>query len=127
MARTKISKAAKDFNVSIATVVEFLQKKGITVDDNPNTRIDENAYDLLVKEYEPDRYLKSQSDRIASDRVRDKDKEKAKAAPEPEEIKIETRPAPGPKVIGKIDLEANKTAEVKETPAKVEVPAPTVE
>ena len=127
MARTKISKAAKYFNVSIATVVEFLQKKGITVDDNPNTRIDENAYDLLVKEYEPDRYLKSQSDRIASDRVRDKDKEKAKAAPEPEEIKIETRPAPGPKVIGKIDLEANKTAEVKETPAKVEVPAPTVE
>ena len=55
MARTKISKAAKDFNVSIQTVVDFLQKKGITIDNNPNSRIDEQAYDLLVKEYQPDR------------------------------------------------------------------------
>ena len=54
MPKTKISKAAKDFNVSIATVVEFLQKKGISIDNNPNTKIDESAYDLLVMEYAPD-------------------------------------------------------------------------
>ncbi len=63
MAKTKISKAAKDFNISIATLVEFLQKKGIEVEnpENPNTRINETAYELLVKEYAPDRKLKTKA------------------------------------------------------------------
>ncbi len=110
MARTKISKAAKDFNVSIATVVEFLQKKGITIDNNPNSRIDEDAYDLLLKEYAPDRALKSQSDQVSNER---KEKEAAETeaavAPAPEPA-----PAPGlrqpvgPKVIGKIDLQTGR-------------------
>ena len=65
MAKTKISKAAKDFNVSMTTVVEFLQKKGISIDNNPNSKIDEQAYDLLVKEYAPDRDLKTMSGQVA--------------------------------------------------------------
>ncbi|MBO4955606.1 MAG: translation initiation factor IF-2 [Muribaculaceae bacterium] len=103
MARTKISKAAKDFNVSISTVVEFLQKKGITIDDNPNTRIDEEAYNLLVKEYKPDRELKTRSDEVSVNRQ--KVREAVKPA-EPEEIKIEPATRPGFKVVGKIDLDA---------------------
>jgi len=102
MARTKISKAAKDFNVSIQTVVDFLQKKGITIDNNPNSRIDEDAYDLLVMEYKPDRDLKSKSEQVSTDR-------KTKETQTPEPAVIETpviepvRPV-GPKVIGKINL-----------------------
>ena len=43
MARIKISKVAKDLNVSVATVVEALRKKNITVpDDNPNFRLEED-------------------------------------------------------------------------------------
>ena len=126
MARTKISKAAKDFNVSISTVVEFLQKKGITIDDNPNTRIDEDAYDLLVKEYKPDRDLKSRSDEEA--RSRQKVRETVKPA-EPEEIKIETTVHPGLKVLVKIDLDAPKAEAAPEPEApkaepKVEAPKP---
>ena len=37
-------------NVGIATVVEFLQKKGHTVEANPNTKISEEQYAILVKE-----------------------------------------------------------------------------
>ncbi len=39
MAKTKISKVAKDLNVSVPTVIEFLRTKNIEIDDNPNTRI----------------------------------------------------------------------------------------
>ncbi len=132
MARTKISKAAKDFNVSITTVVEFLQKKGITIDDNPNTRIDDDAYNLLMQEYKPDRDLKSKSDLISTERMKEKEKVKPAPAPQPEEIKIEMPSAPGPKVVGKIDLNptpAPQPEPVKqpEPEKKVEAPKPAAE
>ncbi len=43
MARTKISKVAKDLNVALPTVVEFLRGKGIDVDDNPKAYYFEQA------------------------------------------------------------------------------------
>ena len=50
MARIKISKVAKDLNVSVATVVEALRKKNITVpDDNPNFRLEEAEADILYQ------------------------------------------------------------------------------
>ena len=57
MARTKISKIAKDLNVALPTVIEFLRKKDITVDDNPNARIEDDAVELLVKEFRNDKDL----------------------------------------------------------------------
>lgn len=122
MPKTKISKAAKDFNISIATLVEFLQKKGIEVQspENPNTRIDEASYDLLVKEYAPDRKIKTESDRIAAQRAKVQDKPKTPAA-DPEEIKLAPAQPAGPKVIGKIDLTTGKPAE---EPVKAEAKAP---
>lgn len=105
MARTKISKAAKDFNVSINTVIDFLQKNGITVEEgNPNARIDENAYEILAQEYSPDRAIKNKSDQLSNDRQ--KEKKAIETPAEVEEIKISAAPAPGPKVLGKIDLNA---------------------
>ena len=53
MPRTKISKVARALNIGLQTAVDFLEKKGISVDTNPNTKIDENAVVLLVKEYNP--------------------------------------------------------------------------
>ena len=45
-------------NVGIATVVEFLQKKGYTVEANPNTKITEEQYAILVKEFSTDKNLR---------------------------------------------------------------------
>ena len=45
-------------NVGIATVVEFLQKKGHTVEANPNTKISEEQYAILVKEFSTDKNLR---------------------------------------------------------------------
>lgn len=126
MAKTKISKAAKDFNISIATLVEFLQKKGIEVEnpENPNTRINETAYELLVKEYAPDRKLKNQSELISTQRakVQEKPKETPKAT---EEVYRTKTASAGPKVIGRIDLSTGKPKPAE--PVKEEQPAAPVQ
>ncbi len=126
MAKTKISKAAKDFNISIATLVEFLQKKGIEVEnpENPNTRINETAYELLVKEYAPDRKLKNQSELISTQRakVQEKPKETPKATDEVYRTKTASA---GPKVIGRIDLSTGKPKPAE--PVKEEQPTAPVQ
>ena len=47
MPRIKISKVAKDLNVALPTVVEFLRSKDISVDDNPKARIEEDVVAIL--------------------------------------------------------------------------------
>lgn len=65
----RLSKAAKEFNVGLPTVVEFLAKKGITIDARPNTKIEADAYQLLVNEFAPDRERKMQSNELAQTKV----------------------------------------------------------
>ena len=48
MAKIKISKVAKDLNVSLPTVIEFLRKKNISIDESPNTRVEDDIVDLLI-------------------------------------------------------------------------------
>ncbi|MCD8395455.1 MAG: translation initiation factor IF-2 [Bacteroidales bacterium] len=100
----KISKVAKELNVAVPTVIEFLRKKNIEIDGNPNTRIEDNLVDLLVKEFKPDQVLKSQSDQMTSERK--KETKPAKDAPRPvEEIKLPSETIK-PKFVGKIELDA---------------------
>ncbi len=61
---TRLSKVAREFNVGIQTIVEFLHKKGFDVDSNPNTKISDDAYHLLEKEYKSDISLKKESEKI---------------------------------------------------------------
>ena len=60
----RLNKVTRDLNVSISTAVEFLQKKGFTVEENPNTKITEEQFDLLKKEFQSDKALKQQSERL---------------------------------------------------------------
>jgi len=51
--RIRLNKAAKMFNVSKNTIVEFLAKNGfIIVNPLPSTKLTEEMYKLLVKEYQ---------------------------------------------------------------------------
>lgn len=61
---TRLSKAAREFNVGISTIVEFLHKKGFSLDQNPNTKIPQEAYLLLVKEYSTDIRAKKESENL---------------------------------------------------------------
>ena len=61
---TRLSKAAREFNVGISTIVEFLHKKGFDLDPNPNTKLPHEAYLLLVKEYSTDISVKKESEKL---------------------------------------------------------------
>ena len=60
----RLGKVAREFNVGISTMVEFLNKKGHKVDPNPNAKIDDDQYDLLTKEYSHDIDLKKESEKL---------------------------------------------------------------
>ncbi len=60
----RLSKLAREFNVGISTIVEFLHKKGFNVDSNPNSKISEEEYQILEKEYKKDIDLKKESEKI---------------------------------------------------------------
>jgi len=61
---TRLSKAAREFNVGISTIVEFLHKKGFDLDPNPNTKLPHEAYLLLLKEYSGDISVKKESEKL---------------------------------------------------------------
>ena len=61
---TRLSKAAREFNVGISTIVEFLHKKGFDLDPNPNTKLPHDAYLLLLKEYSSDINVKKESEKL---------------------------------------------------------------
>ena len=47
----KLNKIIKDLNVGLSTVVDFLNRKGFEVESNPNVKVSDEQYDLLVKEF----------------------------------------------------------------------------
>ncbi len=69
---TRLSKAAREFNVGISTIVDFLKKKGFDIDSNPNTKIAPELYNLLVEEYSTDIDLKKESEKLSLNQLRTK-------------------------------------------------------
>ena len=51
----RLNKVTRDLNVGISTVVDFLQKKGYSVEANPNAKITDEQYALLVKALSKDK------------------------------------------------------------------------
>ena len=105
----KISQVAKDLNVGIPTLVDYLQKNNQDVEENNiNMRITDEQYEMLVKAFKNDKDQKSKSDRYSSSRHKEKAKahEAKKEEAKKEEVKVAVEPVSGPKVIGKIDLDS---------------------
>jgi translation initiation factor IF-2 len=137
----RLSKLARDFNVGITTIVEFLKKKGHQIDSNPNTKVAPELYEILTKEFSSDITAKKESEKVNLRSLREKketvtieekDEEPAEEDDEEQEVFIKDTSAgkkapvifetkreskePEVKIIGKIDIESvNK-------PKKVEPP-----
>ena len=60
----RLRKAATELNVGISTLVEFLAKKGHTVEMNPNTRLTAEQYDIVATAFQAERAVKEQADKI---------------------------------------------------------------
>ena len=69
MANTKpvrLSKAARDLNVGINTIVEFLGDQGIEVEARPTTKLEADVYEILLKEFQSDQAAKAQATSISN-------------------------------------------------------------
>jgi len=123
----RLGKAAGELNVGLPTIIEFLSSKGITIDTNPNTKLDKEHYEMLCDEFAADQDLKEKSKGVITNRekreslsIQDTKKEEAPVVKEEphlnaEEIKRKVAEEESPpktdaglKVIGNIDLNALK-------------------
>ena len=103
----KISKVAKDLNVGTQTIIEFLSKKNITVESNPNARISDEHYKMLLDAFRTDKDQRIKSDNFISERRQERSKperQPGKQQPKVEEFISTASQIPTPKVVGKIDL-----------------------
>lgn len=122
----RLSKLAKELNVGINTITDFLKKKGHTVEHDPNAKISPELVTILEKEFSSEISAKKESEKVDLKGMREKketivlhekhqsiDKDNAEEA---ETSLNESKEKIELKVVGKINLE---------TP-KVEKPAPKV-
>jgi translation initiation factor IF-2 len=130
-------KAVKELNVGIATAVEFLEKKGFSVENKPTTKLSKDMYDALLKEFQGDKIVKEEANQIVIGKIRRDEPdviEKAAEAPkknvefESEGILIKnlqshTPPVEKPKeepVVAKQQPPVQAEAPVAKTPEKAE-------
>jgi translation initiation factor IF-2 len=61
----RLSKVAKEFNLSLGKIVEFLAAKGHPVESNPNAKIGDEEYGLLLKEFSSDKSAREEAQNVA--------------------------------------------------------------
>lgn len=121
----RLSKVAKEFNLSLGKIVEFLGAKGHPVDSNPNAKIGDEEYRLLLKEFSSDKSAREEAESAAQNSsklkretiVLDEIKPKKQKDEEVDEVVIKdlTLSKKVPEVIEKPEVK-------KETPVSIEPP-----
>ena len=144
----RLGKAATNLNVSKDTIIEFLKKKGVTVDNNPMAKIEAEVYDILCAEFSTDQKAKevvqaaatklreSRESLSISDNKKKKEGEGEEMSdidlakfkrPEAIEEKPKAKPKPIEAPAAPVVEAPAKVEEVKVVEAPVETPAPVVE
>jgi translation initiation factor IF-2 len=143
----RLGQASRKLNVGHNTILEFLSKKGISVENNPNAKLTAEQFAMLAKEYassasekleasgitigtkpveniaqksEPETHRKKADDEenVLIKNLGSKDIVKHKDEPKPEKVEAEKPKLEGIKVLGKINLEK----EPKKKPQEIAVP-----
>jgi translation initiation factor IF-2 len=68
--KINLLKAAKEFNLSIGTIVDHFKAKGMDIDNKPNTKLSEEQYSILTKEFQGDKSNKEEAKSIAIGKIR---------------------------------------------------------
>ena len=146
----RLGQASRKLNVGHNTILEFLAKKGFTVENNPNTKLTPEQYAMLAKEYassasekleasgltigtkhvenvviEREKEAKKRLDDEESIMIKNlgsKDLKGKDEGKQPEKVEREKPKLEGIKVLGKIELEKKAAAAKTEAEAPVEVP-----
>jgi translation initiation factor IF-2 len=121
----RLSKVARELNVGISTIVDFLNEQGKEVSSNPNTKIDENLYMLLLQEFQSEKFKKEKADQVRIEQTERKvisiKKEEVPKKEEVEKIIAKADKLSGPSVLGKIDLTPKPKLPTKKEEPKVEI------
>ncbi|HUH33251.1 MAG TPA: hypothetical protein VLZ28_04810, partial [Daejeonella sp.] len=67
---TNLLKAAKELNIGLSTAAEFLGKKGHPVEARPNTKLTDEMYEVLLKEFQGDKIVKEEAKQIIIGKIR---------------------------------------------------------
>ncbi|MBE9467019.1 MAG: translation initiation factor IF-2 [Bacteroidetes bacterium] len=116
----RLSKIAREFNVGISTIVDYLHKKNVKIDSNPNTKIPEDVFDILAKEFSSEIIVKKESENLNFNKTREKketisiEEEKVSVKVKNTEIYAEEKEEVKVKVVGKINLEEEKKTTTKQ-------------
>ena len=76
----RLVKIAKELNVGTTTIVEFLQSNGFEIDNKPTSKVSDDMYDILVKEFSNSIAVKEKADKLV---IGNRSQE------EPQEVKVE--------------------------------------
>ena len=122
--KINLLKAAKEFNLSIGTIVDHFKAKGMDIDNKPNTKLTEEQYSILTKEFQGDKSIKEEAKSIAIGKIR-KDE-----MPEPIATPVVTKKVAEPEIEKEILIKnvtssapkAPKPAAVAPIPETVVVP-----
>ncbi len=128
----RFNKVLRELNISLDRAVEFLANKGIDIDHRPTAKISQEVYTILSDEFQTDKSKKVASKEIGEEKRKEKEeirlvlekeaelKRLEDEARRAEIFKTDSEKITGPKMVGKIDIEAKP--EVKEEPPVEAVP-----
>ncbi len=141
----RLVKIAKELNVGTSTIVEFLIEHDFEIENKPTSKVSDEMYNELLKEFSKSMQEKEMADRMIIGTRPGSETEERKTEPKPEPEPVVETPkeeveepvkekieepevitakasAPSVKVVGKIDLDPKKKEEVpKEEVPKEEV------
>ena len=146
MAVQRLSKVARELNVGISTIVDFLEEKGITIDAKPNTKLEPEVYNIVSDAFQSEKSAKEESQNVSmpsSDREKISIESAAAQAPvdlpieDVESVLIKNIPAeelvkpvaeaveePVVEAVKEIKVVEEVVEVVKETPPPVSEPEP---
>ena len=134
----RLNKVLTELNIGLQTAVDYLKNKKslgeIKDDANMNTKINDEQYEALVKEFRGDKDVKTQAGMMFP-KKKEKEKVKKETKPEPVVMEVKEEPRQTFTPLGKIDLNQvgkpapKEKAESKSEPKpveekKAELPAP---
>ena len=61
----RLGQIARKLNVGISTIVESMAKKGFDVENNPNSKISQEQFDMLAKEFKSSAQEKEEASHLS--------------------------------------------------------------
>ena len=104
----RLSKVAKEFNVGVDTILDFLASKGVD-NLNRNSKISSETYDVLVDEYQPDKKVKAEAKELKKAEAEQKSQDK-----ENQTLRVKAPKIEGLKIVSKVDIVKSKSTNEQE-------------